>query len=584
MPKPTVLLVDYDPKRIQATSRPFEAAGWAVEVARDGVAGVDAFGRVRPDVVFVEMMLPKRHGFEVCQELRRMRPGRKTAVYILGTTHAERYRLQALGAGANDYLARPVSDERLLELCRNALAEPNQDLPANPPDADAPGAEPPSADEVEDFLASLDEDTDRPAADPAPAPPAETVSKVVPPVELGDLTDDEIAARLDEIMPSIPIAAKGPEPAPEPTPMQVEAAPEASVSATADEDVEVKAEAPPEIESPRPAPKVEPAIPAKPEARTPRPAPVAPPRATLPQSAPASDRAFPSARPARSPAFSIAAVIGAVALAIVGLFAWRAMTGEDEATAAGSIVAQDFARPSSPARQDPAPFEAETRAPALDRETVGATGSPTTAESAPAPVPVAPPPAANAREPRPEPVRPTAPPVAEIPRPTPAPTPQPTRVPEAVAIPVVPPAAEPPMATSPSRATPVEEPLGLPSSIATVATDPIVEPKPQPAPAPARTTRGSLLDLSEVDFAPVATSRPAPSYPPLALRMRREGKVTVRLLVDETGKVADAQVAAGSSEFNSEALKAARQWTYQPATKGGVPVKVWVTEVIGFKL
>lgn len=574
MPKPTVLLVDYDPKRIQATSRPFEAAGWAVEVARDGVAGVEAFGRVRPDVVFVEMMLPKRHGFEVCQELRRMRPDRKTAVYILGSTHAERYRLQALGAGANDYLARPVPDERLLELCRDAFAEPNQDLPANPPVADAPAAEAPTVDEVEDLLASLDGDTDRPAADPAPAPPPSprTVSNVVPPVELGELTDDEIAARLDELMPSIPIAAKVPEPAPEPAPIQAEAIPEADVSALMDEVVDVEVEAPPAIEPPRPAPKAEPPIPAKPEARTPRSAPVPPPRASLPQSAPAADRAFPAARPARSPALPIAAAIGAVALAIVGLFAWRAMTGEDEATAAGSIVAQDFARPSSPARQDPAPFEAEAQAPALDPETVGATGSPTIGESAPAPVPVAPPPAANAREPRSEPVRPTPPPVAETPRPTSAPTPQPERVPEAAAIPVRPPAAEPP----------AEEPLGLPSSIATVATDPVVDPKPQPAPA--RTTRGSLLDLSEVDFAPVATSRPAPSYPPLALRMRREGKVTVRLLVDETGKVADARVADGSSEFNSEALKAARQWTYQPATKGGVPVKVWVTEVIGFKL
>ena len=55
--------------------------------------------------------------------------------------------------------------------------------------------------------------------------------------------------------------------------------------------------------------------------------------------------------------------------------------------------------------------------------------------------------------------------------------------------------------------------------------------------------------------------------------------------MDETGKVADVQVIQGipNSDLNDAAAQAARGWSYQPATKEGVPVKVWKFEKINFE-
>ena len=66
----TILLIDYEPRSIERFRDPLIAAGYAVEIATDGVSGIEAFHRLSPDMVLVEAMIPKKHGFEVCQELK----------------------------------------------------------------------------------------------------------------------------------------------------------------------------------------------------------------------------------------------------------------------------------------------------------------------------------------------------------------------------------------------------------------------------------------------------------------------------------------------------------------------------------
>lgn len=78
-----------------------------------------------------------------------------------------------------------------------------------------------------------------------------------------------------------------------------------------------------------------------------------------------------------------------------------------------------------------------------------------------------------------------------------------------------------------------------------------------------------------------------PEYPPIARRLRAEGVVVVSVLVDENGAVTDARVvqrAARDVGFEEAALEAARSARYQPATKGGVRVKMWKTLRIPFRL
>jgi protein TonB len=88
-----------------------------------------------------------------------------------------------------------------------------------------------------------------------------------------------------------------------------------------------------------------------------------------------------------------------------------------------------------------------------------------------------------------------------------------------------------------------------------------------------------------VDTPPVAKSRAQPAYPEFARRMRYWGTAVLRILVDETGRVAEAEPegAPARKEFLAAAIKAVRTWTYSPATKNGVPVKTRLTVQVAFQ-
>ena len=124
MPDYTILLIDYDPGNLSKLTTLFEREGYRVEVARDGFTGIDKFEEVRPDLTLVEAMLPKKHGFEVCQTLKRTPHGKNAIVFIITAVYKGRkYRWQArYDYGCDQYIERPISDETLLETVRSALA------------------------------------------------------------------------------------------------------------------------------------------------------------------------------------------------------------------------------------------------------------------------------------------------------------------------------------------------------------------------------------------------------------------------------------------------------------------------------
>lgn len=121
----TLLLVDYEPKSIERMRQPLARAGYRVELATDGLAAIEAFHRIKPDLVLIEAMIPKKHGFEVCQEIKRTLAGKRTPVLITTAVYRNRrYRTQALHIyGCDDYIEKPISDEELLETVRRHLGD-----------------------------------------------------------------------------------------------------------------------------------------------------------------------------------------------------------------------------------------------------------------------------------------------------------------------------------------------------------------------------------------------------------------------------------------------------------------------------
>lgn len=99
---------------------------------------------------------------------------------------------------------------------------------------------------------------------------------------------------------------------------------------------------------------------------------------------------------------------------------------------------------------------------------------------------------------------------------------------------------------------------------------------------------GALVDLNEAGvIGPVPEKAPPVQYPPAALRQRVEGTVELNVLVDEKGTVADVQIVTGTggrSGLDEAALDNVKRRHYRPATKDGIPVKVWVPVRVQFKL
>jgi DNA-binding response OmpR family regulator len=125
MPDYTILVVDYEPRSIAHFTRLFENAGYRVEVARDGLAGRTKFSQILPDLTLIEAMLPRKNGFDLCQELKQTEHGKQSPVLIItGVYKGRKYRWEARHHyGCDEFIEKPVEDERLLAtvvgfLCR----------------------------------------------------------------------------------------------------------------------------------------------------------------------------------------------------------------------------------------------------------------------------------------------------------------------------------------------------------------------------------------------------------------------------------------------------------------------------------
>jgi DNA-binding response OmpR family regulator len=181
MPDYTILLIDYEPRSIERLRRPLERAGYRIEIAHDGISAIKRFEELKPDLTLIEAMIPKKHGFEVCQELKRTAHGKESAVLIITSVYkGRRYRIQATHYyGCDDYLEKPISDETLLEVVRKHLGEPT---------------EPESAEVEADGSAPESSGNDEPSAGTEP----ESKSSE----RLLDATEKEILDHLDNVLPS----------------------------------------------------------------------------------------------------------------------------------------------------------------------------------------------------------------------------------------------------------------------------------------------------------------------------------------------------------------------------------------------
>lgn len=124
-PKPSgrkVLLVDDDAEIVETVSYALESAGYEVVVARDGNQGLALAERENPNLMILDMMMPKRSGFLVLEKLRRDFDLPIPVVMITGN-EGSRHQAYAELLGVSEYIRKPFSMDRLLDAVARLLAE-----------------------------------------------------------------------------------------------------------------------------------------------------------------------------------------------------------------------------------------------------------------------------------------------------------------------------------------------------------------------------------------------------------------------------------------------------------------------------
>ncbi|MDE2506463.1 MAG: response regulator transcription factor [Planctomycetota bacterium] len=116
----TILLVDDDPEIIDSMRLALENRGFRILVARDGNMGLTVAERENPDLLILDMMMPKKSGFLVLEKLK-SRPGGLLPTIMITANEGSRHRAYAEMLGVRDYIRKPFALEKLVRAVEKIL-------------------------------------------------------------------------------------------------------------------------------------------------------------------------------------------------------------------------------------------------------------------------------------------------------------------------------------------------------------------------------------------------------------------------------------------------------------------------------
>jgi two-component system response regulator RegX3 len=120
-----VLVVEDEEAYVEGLQRGLEREGFVVHVARDGVEALEQFEEVKPDLVLLDVMLPKLSGIDVCRELRVR--GSDVPIIMVTARSAEIDTVVGLEVGADDYVSKPYRLRELVARMRAVLRRRSPD-------------------------------------------------------------------------------------------------------------------------------------------------------------------------------------------------------------------------------------------------------------------------------------------------------------------------------------------------------------------------------------------------------------------------------------------------------------------------
>lgn len=123
MTRKRILLVDDSETSLLMARMILSKANYDILVAKDGQQGVDAAVRERPDLVLLDVVMPRMNGFEACAKLKAQKETEAIPVIMVTTRGEESSVETGFASGAADYVTKPVNGLELLSKVRNLLGD-----------------------------------------------------------------------------------------------------------------------------------------------------------------------------------------------------------------------------------------------------------------------------------------------------------------------------------------------------------------------------------------------------------------------------------------------------------------------------
>jgi twitching motility two-component system response regulator PilH len=109
-----ILVVDDSPTELTMMAIPLKNRGYRVTTAVDGEQALEQVSRERPDLIVLDIILPKKNGFQVCRQLKTTPDTKEIKILMLTSKNQESDRFWGLKQGADVYMTKPFEEEELL--------------------------------------------------------------------------------------------------------------------------------------------------------------------------------------------------------------------------------------------------------------------------------------------------------------------------------------------------------------------------------------------------------------------------------------------------------------------------------------
>jgi twitching motility two-component system response regulator PilH len=111
----TILVVDDSPTALRLAAAPLRAKGFRVLTAVDGEQALESAVRDRPDLIVLDIILPKKNGFQVCRQLKSTPETQDIKILLLSSKSQSSDRFWGIQQGADSYITKPFDDDELVE-------------------------------------------------------------------------------------------------------------------------------------------------------------------------------------------------------------------------------------------------------------------------------------------------------------------------------------------------------------------------------------------------------------------------------------------------------------------------------------